>query len=130
MELKILNEIREEIKQFNSPEEFDIYYRKHKDELNSQTTQYLNRVYRIKCADGTEYRITKKNCSKQDGKRVGGDIYLKKIVKTSQQADDDDENINELRYTNLQADITTLKQQIESMKNTINEIVRVINGDQ
>ena len=129
--MKVINEIREQTKQFNSVEEFDLYYRRHKEDMDGKTTQYLNRVYKIKCSDGTEYRITKKNCLKQDGKLCGGEIYLKKVV--NKQSDDDD--LNDVRYANLKVDITNmneqineLKQQIDSMKQTINEMIRVING--
>ena len=126
MELSVINEIRDEIKQFNSIEEFDIYYQKHKDEMNTHTTQFLNRVYKIKCADGSEYKITKKNCSKQDGKISGGDIYLKKVVKKS----DNDNTINELMYTNVQADITNLRNELNSILSDIDalkESVKTIN---
>ena len=60
MELKVINEITEEVKNFKSIEEFNLYYQKHKDEMNEQTTQYLNRVYKIVTPEGTTYRITKK----------------------------------------------------------------------
>lgn len=84
MELKVINEITTEIKNFKSIEEFNLFYQKHKDEMNNQTTQYLNRVYKIVTPDGVEYRITKKNCSKEGTKRVGGDVFLKKVVKTNE----------------------------------------------
>ena len=140
MDLKVINEIRDEIKTFNSPEEFDLYYRKHKESMDNRTTQFLNKVYKINSPDG-EYRITKKNCEKKDGKIVGGKICLKKVVNKQ----NDDNEITDLRYANIQADITNLKnelnelkKQIESInesiaiipeiKNTLNEVVRVING--
>ena len=118
MELSVINEIRDEIKQFNSIEEFDLYYQKHKDAMNTHTTQYLNRVYKIKCADGNEYRITKKNCSKQDGRISGGDICLKKVVKKN-----DDNTINELMYTNVQADIANLRNEVNRVTNELNSIL-------
>lgn len=71
MELEVINEITEETKNFKSIEEFNLFYQKHKDEMNGRTTQYLNRVYKIITPDGVEYRITKKNCSKEGNKRVG-----------------------------------------------------------
>lgn len=80
MELEVINEITEETKNFKSIEEFNLFYQKHKDEMNGRTTQYLNRVYKIITPDGVEYRITKKNCSKEGNKRVGGDIFHKKSV--------------------------------------------------
>lgn len=83
MELKVINEITDEVKYFKSIEEFNLFYQKHKDDMNDQTTQYLNRVYKIITPEGMEYRITKKNCSKSGNRRVGGDIFLKKVVKTN-----------------------------------------------
>ena len=120
--MKIINEIRDEIKQFNSPEEFDLFYQKHKNDMNTHTTQYLNRIYKIKCADGNEYRITKKNCSKQDGKISGGEIYLKKVVKKT----DADNTINELMYTNISADITNLRNELDRTKNELSSILSEI----
>ena len=55
MDLKVINEITTEIKNFKSIDEFNLYYQKHKDDMNNQTTQYLNRVYKIVTADGVEY---------------------------------------------------------------------------
>ena len=116
--MKVINELRDETKQFNSIEEFDLFYQKHKDDMNSHTTQYLNKIYKIICSDGSEYRITKKNCSKQDNKITGGDIYLKKVVKKQC----DDSSINDLMYANIQADITNLRNELDNVKNELNNI--------
>lgn len=120
MELSIINEIREQVKQFNSLEEFDLFYQKHKDEMNARTTQYLNKVYKIKCADGSEYRITKKNCVKQDNKISGGDIYLKKVVSKKI---DDNNSITDLMYANIQADITNLRAELDNVRNELNHVL-------
>ena len=61
------------IKEFNSPEEFDKYYLKHKEEINNKTTNQLNKEYKIK-----DYKITKRNIKIIDNKKIG-DIYLKPI---------------------------------------------------
>ena len=107
MELKVINEITEEVKNFKSIEEFNLYYQKHKDEMNEQTTQYLNRVYKIVTPEGTTYRITKKNCSKNGTRRIGGDIFLKKVV-----------NVTDLRE--LENDV--IKADIESLRNDFSRI--------
>ena len=109
MELKVINEITTEIKNFKSIEEFNLYYQKHKDDMNNQTTQYLNRVYKIVTPDGVEYRITKKNCSKEGTKRVGGDIFLKKVVKTNE--------LKELEQDVIKADIENLKNELANKVN-------------
>lgn len=53
-ELKIIEPITKYLKEFNTPEEFNVWYSKHKTEVDSQTTHRLNKLYHIK-----GYRITK-----------------------------------------------------------------------
>lgn len=133
MELEVINEITEETKNFKSIEEFNLFYQKHKDEMNGRTTQYLNRVYKIITPDGVEYRITKKNCSKEGNKRVGGDIFLKKVFKK--------EDLKELEQDVIRADIESVKDEIKQMisrieqsekkiielTSTVNQIAKYIN---
>ena len=68
------------IKEFNTPEEFDKYYLKHKEEINNKTTNQLNKEYKIK-----DYKITKRNIKIIDNKKIG-DIYLKPIIPVTQAA--------------------------------------------
>ena len=148
MDLKVINEITTEIKNFKSIEEFNLYYQKHKDDMNNQTTQYLNRVYKIVTPDGVEYRITKKNCQKEGTKRVGGDIFLKKVVKTNELKEleqdvikADIENLKSMFSQNLstfdneikdlkqsyELKFTTLDKKIAELTNTVNQIAKYIN---
>lgn len=128
MELKVVNDHSKEMKTFNSIEEFDLFYRKYKDLLIKQTTQYLNKMYKIITPEGIEYKITKRNCLKDGSKLVQGDIYLKKI---------DTKNIseaNELEYENIKIDLQLLREniderlKIDAQKNTekISEITSKI----
>lgn len=121
MNLKVINEIRDETKIFKTVEEFDIYYSKHKDEMNTHTTQYLNKVYKIDTNDG-EYRITKKNCKKVDGKITDGDIYLKK-VKTKLNEDD---NLTSLRFTSIEASVESNKTNINQLKTDIEQLTLIV----
>ena len=133
MELKVINEITTEVKNFKSIEEFDLYYQKHKDEMNNQTTQYLNRVYRIVTPEGTEYRITKKNCSKDGSRRVGGDIYLKKVVKVTDLRELENDvikaDIENIRndIVQMQTNYNNITQKLASITNTVNQIAKYIN---
>lgn len=148
MDLKVINEITTEIKNFKSIEEFNLYYQKHKDDMNNQTTQYLNRVYKIVTPDGVEYRITKKNCQKEGTKRVGGDIFLKKVVKTNELKEleqdvikADIENLKSMFSQNLstfdneikdlkqsyELKFTTLDKKIAELTKTVNQIAKYIN---
>lgn len=119
MELEVINEITEETKNFKSIEEFNLFYQKHKDEMNGRTTQYLNRVYKIITSDGVEYRITKKNCSKEGNKRVGGDIFLKKVFKK--------EDLKELEQDVIRADIESVKDEIKQMISRIHANELLVN---
>ena len=53
-EIKILQPITNYIKEFESPDEFNLFYNKHKEEIDSTTTHKLNKLYHIR-----GYRITK-----------------------------------------------------------------------
>ena len=151
MSLKVINEITDEIKYFKSIDEFDIYYQKHKEEMNKQTTQLLNRIYKIKTPDNVEYRITKKNCRKEDGKMVYGDVYLRKVCskvvdenpfehelrdlhdeikkrddKINALIDEHDSNIN-IRIKSLQQAQSALEKKIIEITSTLNQFVQVVN---
>ena len=63
MDLKIIEPVQKYIKEFESPEEFNVFYAKNKDDVDSQTTHKLNKQYHIK-----GYVITK----------IKGELCLKK----------------------------------------------------
>ena len=54
MDLKIIEPVQKPLKEFDGPDEFNIYYHKHKDDIDGQTTHMLNRKYKI-----NGYKITK-----------------------------------------------------------------------
>ncbi len=62
--IKVNEKITEYLKEFDTVDEFNKFYVKHKDELITQTTCALNKKYHI-----TGYRMTKLN----------GELQLKKI---------------------------------------------------
>ena len=85
MDLKVIEPIKNYIKEFNSPVEFNLWYAKHKEEVDSLTTHKLNKMYKI---DG--YRITK----------IKGELMLKVDRKIKEKEGEDEnihEEINELR---------------------------------
>lgn len=65
MQIKIIEPIKEFSKVFNSPDEFNLWYTKNKDEMDNMTTHKLNKLYKIE-----GYRITK----------IKNVLMLKKIV--------------------------------------------------
>lgn len=125
MNLKVINEIRDETKIFKTVEEFDIYYSKHKDEMNTHTTQYLNKVYKIDTNDG-EYRITKKNCKKVDGKITDGDIYLKKVKTKLNEKSSENDDLTSLRFTSIEASVESNKTSINQLKTDIEQLTPIV----
>ena len=126
------------IKKFNSPEEFDKYYLKHKEEINNKTTNQLNKEYKIK-----DYKITKRNIKIIDNKKIG-DIYLKPIIPVTQAAPkvlkNNNENIDNNtvsgpEWANSSAvgpewanEIQEMKNKIDLLTESYNEILNILNN--
>ena len=77
--LKIINSNEDDIKQFKSVEEFNLFYRTNKEMMDTKTTQWLNKNYSIITDNGDIYRITKLNTRDNEGRRQQGEICLKKV---------------------------------------------------
>lgn len=75
--VKILGRYQQ-LKTFDTPEEFNKYYNKHKEEIDVKTTNQLNKEYVIR-----GYKITKRNIQMIDGVKRG-DIHLKPITPLTQ----------------------------------------------
>ena len=102
MDIKILEPIRNYLKEFNTVEEFNNFYSLNKDELDKQTTHKLNKMYHVK-----GYRITK----------IKGELMLKKW---------DDSKKEE---TNIKDEIEAIKDEMGKIKLTINNIIDFINNN-
>ena len=117
------------IKEFNTPEEFDKYYLKHKEEINNKTTNQLNKEYKIK-----DYKITKRNIKIIDNKKIG-DIYLKPIIPAARAAPKElpvtqaapKELKNNNEGVNLINNEINLNNEIQEMKNKINLLTESYN---
>ena len=77
--LKIINSNEDDIKQFKSVDEFNLFYRTNKEMMDTKTTQWLNKNYSIITDNGDIYRITKLNTRDNEGRRQQGEICLKKV---------------------------------------------------
>lgn len=116
------------IKEFNTPEEFDKYYLKHKEEINNKTTNQLNKEYKIK-----DYKITKRNIKIIDNKKIG-DIYLKPIIPATQAAPKELKNNNENIDNNTVSgpewanEIQEMKNKINLLTESYNEILNILNN--
>ena len=109
MELKIIEPISKYIKEFNTPEEFNLFYTKNKEEIDNLTTHKLNKMYHI-----FGYRITK----------IKGVLMLKKWVEKKEEENLNEENQNEEIYEQIEI----LKEEVFKLKNTLNKLIDFINN--
>lgn len=103
MDLKVIEPIRNYIKEFNSPVEFNLWYAKHKDEVDALTTHKLNKMYKI-----DNYRITK----------IKGELMLKADRKVKE----------EVINAETHDDITELRNEIKNIKDTLNKLIEYVNS--
>lgn len=89
-ELKILEPIKKYSKEFNTPDEFNLWYSKHKNEIDNETTHKLNKLYHIQ-----GYKITK----------IKGVLMLKKW----------DEEKQTLRNPEIREELNQMKEAINSI---------------
>lgn len=112
MDVPVIEAIHSPKHVFETVDEFNMYYHKHKSELDPLTTNKLNKMFQIK-----GYKITKLN----------GVLSLKKFdPKTDKyyysQADQDrfrNEELNQLR--------DEMQKQIDSIKDSVNKIIHFLN---
>ena len=109
MDLKVIEPIKNYLKEFSSPDEFNLFYQTKKNELDNLTTHKLNKMYYIK-----GYHITK----------IQGELMLKKWDKIEKQKFEE----NQKKEVSEQIDL--LKEDIKKIKEAINRIIDVINGKQ
>ena len=99
MDLKVIEPIKTFLKEFETPDEFNLFYAKNKADIDSQTTHKLNKMYHIK-----GYRITK----------IKNVLMLKKW--------EDEHHSKE----NIYERIEELNNEISSMKDAINKIIQYL----
>ena len=99
-DIKVIEPISKHTKEFDTVDEFNLYYNKNKEEMDKLTTHKLNKLYLIK-----GYRIT----------RIKNVLSLKKMKQNSQYDID------------LGNELDELKKEIQYMKETINNIIHFLN---
>ena len=114
-ELKIIGSHQTDSKHFNTIDEFNIYYVKHKAEMGNMTTQKLNKMFTI---DG--YRITKVGTRDTDGKRINGEICLKPASKSG--------DTNDVSKP-WQEDIDDIMAKMKVLTDTVNRIIEHLNAN-
>jgi len=111
-DLKIIGKYQNDSKHFKTPDEFNLYYVKHKDEMATMTTQKMNKSFVI---DG--FKLT----------RIKGEICLK-----SMKNNDDNDTPAFASIDDIERIETQLKEmsaKIKLLTDTINEIIKTIQGD-
>ena len=110
MDLKIIKPVEKYSKEFESPEEFNVFYAKNQDE-DSQTTHKLNKQYHIK-----GYVITK----------IKGELCLKKpwIKKNNNQSSDFSD------FSACKAEMTSqmgsLESRVKRLEEAVNKVIDLI----
>ena len=106
MTLKIIEPIRDYLKVFNSPDEFNIWYTKNKEEVDTLTTHKLNKMYKI-----NGYRITK----------IKNVLILKKSSETN--------NVQQQSVNSplVPEDLQELQEEVKNIKSTVNRIIEYLN---
>lgn len=113
MDVKIIEPIKHFIKEFNTPEEFNMWYKMNKKEMDELTTHKLNKLYHI-----NGYRITKRK----------GELMLKiydenkKIENSSNEENLQNEDAKRLshsdedRITEIENNIEQINEEIKNIK--------------
>ena len=114
MDLKIIGPIKSPLKEFDSVDEFNIYYHKHKEEMDTETTHSLNKKFKI-----NGYRITK----------IKGVLCLKKdrIVKPEEEKGRMSPGL-EITPSDTPT-ISEIIERIQKLEETVNKIIDVLNGE-
>ena len=119
MDLKIIEPIHKPLHEFETPDEFNIYYHKHKDEMDKETTHLLNKKFSI-----NGYRIRK----------IKGVLCLKRsTMKTNQRLIDQRETKSKSNVEHtvpgkqMFDDINDLQDRIQKLEEVVNNIIDVIN---
>ena len=102
MDLKIIGPIKTPLKEFDSPDEFNLYYHKHKEDMDKETTHSLNKKFKIK-----GYRITK----------IKGVLCLKNERKIKPD-EPHEENTNQ-----------EILERLQKLEEVVNNIIDLINGE-
>lgn len=106
-EIKVLEPVKNVIKEFDTPDEFNMYYMKNKDEIDKLTTHKLNKMFKI---DG--YRIT----------RIQGTLMLRTDYAAKKRIDKQASSVDELRDR-----IDELQSEYEEIKDRMNQLIEIVN---
>ena len=126
MNVKIIGEHKQK-KIFDTPDEFNTYYETHKTDIDSRTTNQLNRELSV-----TGYKIAKRNIQVVDGKRVG-ELHLvpiRDMVPPDHESDDMDQSETPFWeiIKELASEVDRIKTKMKSLETSLSEIFTIINS--
>lgn len=105
---------KEEIKTFNTTDEFNIYYREHEAEFKGLSSMKLNRTFKI---PGYRIRITKKGTDEEEM------ILVKDYYKrTTPNEESDDKHEEDMKIEELKKRIDKLEQVVKYLNDSITNI--------
>lgn len=115
-EIKVLEPVKNVIKEFDTPDEFNIYYMKNKDEIDKLTTHKLNKMFKI---DG--YRIT----------RIQGTLMLRTDYAAKKRLNKleirKESGSNEPEMKELSDRIDELQSEYDEIKDRMNQLIEIVN---
>ena len=119
MDVKVVEPIRTPMKEFNSVDEFNLFYHNHKDEMMSTTTHRLNKMYKI-----NGYRITK----------IRGELCLKKVREAVKQKSGDGRSPSVIGVESVDGgdggdDTVDIETRLQRLEEVVNEIIDALNGE-
>ena len=102
MDLKVIEPIKNYLKEFKTVDEFNLWYSKNKEEVDALTTHKLNKMYHI-----DNYRITK----------IKGVLMLKKDTKPKIK------EMDKVIGDEIRDEINELKNEIDEIRHVVNKII-------
>lgn len=116
MDVPVIEPLENYEKVFNTCDEFNLYYAKNKESIDSQTTHKLNKRYHIE-----GYRITK----------IKGVLSLKKYNPETDKRyvskrDREESANNEINQ--LQSKVDGIQKQLDKVIESVNNIIKIINN--
>ncbi|KAK8886275.1 hypothetical protein M9Y10_041736 [Tritrichomonas musculus] len=99
MEVNVIEPITHYVKEFDTPNDFDSWYKSHQEEMDKLTTHKLNKMYHI-----NGYRVT----------RIKGVLSLKKAPSKPSKPDDSSET--EQRFIAIENEISDMTDDIKNIK--------------
>ena len=109
MDVKVIEPIKKPLKEFETINDFNMYYHKHKEEMDAETTHALNKKYHI-----NGYRITK----------IKGVLCLKKDSKNPHSINN--RGTGTLHVSESEVNGVELEERIQRIEETLNQLIDLL----